>query len=141
MQEDRHGRHQRTPVDRRRRPEAGWRTLSTEDFGALVDAALETIPPALLDQLDNVEITVEETPAHLGFVDEVLLGVYQGIPRTERHPDAAWLPDRITVFRRPHELRSRSRAELADLVRETIVHEIAHHLGIDDDRLDELGWA
>ena len=51
------------------------------------------------------------------------------------------LPDRVTIFRRPLELRARSRRDLAALVRETVVHEIAHHFGIDDDRLDELGWG
>lgn len=141
MRADRHGRHGATPVDRRRRPSTGYRTRSRAAFEELVDSAIDTVPPELLEYLENVQITVEETPAHLGLADEVLLGLYQGVPRTERHPDAPLLPDRITVFRRPHELRCRSWDELRALVRTTIVHEIAHHLGIDDDRLDELGWS
>lgn len=141
MRDDRHGRHRRRPVDRRRRPDAGYRARSRADFDRLVDDALDSIPAELLASLDNVQITVEETPVDLGIDDEVLLGVYQGVPRTERGEVAGMLPDRITIFRRPHELRAATRADLVALVRETVVHEIAHHLGIEDDRLDELGWG
>lgn len=139
MQRDRHARHHDRPPDRRRHPWAGFRTRSRDAFERLVGDELDALPRELSDPLDNVQITVAETPADLG-LDEVLLGLYEGVPRTERALAGPALPDRITVFRRPHELRAGSRAGLAALVRETLVHEIAHHLGIDDDRLDELGW-
>ncbi len=142
--EDRHARLRRRPPDPRRRPSAGHRALSLASFDRLVDDAVRSLPPGLLGYLDNVEVTVEDVPPEDALEDGqevVLLGLYQGVPRTERDFDAPMLPDRITIFRRPHELRARSRADLAELVRETVVHEIAHHFGIDDDRLDDLGWA
>lgn len=103
----------------------------------MVDAALTTLPPFVLDHLENVAVVVEEVPPD----DEVLLGLYEGVPRTERDGWLPSLPDRITLFRRPLEARARTRAELAFLIAETLVHEVAHHVGIDDDRLDELGWG
>jgi hypothetical protein len=72
---------------------------------------------------------------------ELLLGLYQGVPLTERGAGYfGVLPDRIVLFRRPIEARARSDADLAELVREVVLHEVAHYFGIDDDRLDELGW-
>ncbi|MEX0831998.1 MAG: metallopeptidase family protein [Nitriliruptoraceae bacterium] len=117
--------------------------MSAARFDRLVDQALLSMPPPLLKLLDNVQITVEEVPpaASQTVDDEVLLGLYEGVPRTERDFGAPMLPDRITLFRRPLELRARSRRDLAALVRDTVIHEIAHHFGIDDDRLDELGWG
>ncbi len=90
-----------------------------------------------------MQITVDDVPPAdpLGEGDEILLGLYQGVPRTERGFGDAMLPDRITLYRRPLEARARSKHDLADLVRETVVHEVAHHFGIDDDHLDELGWG
>ncbi len=143
MSPDRHARHRVRDVDPRRRPSDGRRARDGARFERLVAEALRTLPPPLLDHLDNVQLTIEDVPPAdpVGSGDEILLGLYQGIPRTERGIDGGWLPDRITLFRRPLELRARSARDLAALVRETVIHEIAHHLGIDDDRLDELGWA
>lgn len=140
--EDRHGRHRRRDSDPRRRPPDGFRTSSRRRFERLVDDALDGLPRELLHYVENVAIVVEEVPPAdvLGEGDEILLGLYQGVPRTERFGDPPVLPDRITIYRRPIETRARDRNELADLVREVVVHEIAHHFGIDDDRLDELGW-
>jgi predicted Zn-dependent protease with MMP-like domain len=141
--DDRHARHRRTDADRRRRPIDGFRAGGLARFERLVDDAIASLPPDLLGYLDNVQVTVEAIPPAdpLGEGEELLLGLYQGIPRTERDLGAAALPDRITLFRRPLEARARNKAELAELVRETVVHELAHHFGIDDDRLDELGWG
>jgi predicted Zn-dependent protease with MMP-like domain len=142
--DDRHARHRRRPVDRRRRPTDGFRALSSASFDRLVTAAVASLPPGLLDYLDNVEITVADVPPADALEDGqevVLLGLYQGVPQTERPYGAPLLPDRITLFRRPLEQRAATRADLAEIVRETVVHEIAHHFGIDDDRLDELGWG
>lgn len=141
---DRHARLRRRPPDPRRRPSAGHRALSAASFDRLVDRAVTSLPGPLLDRLDNVEVTVEDVPPADALEDGrevVLLGLYQGVPRTERLWGEAMLPDRITIYRRPLELRAVDRADLADLVRETVVHEIAHHFGIDDDRLDEMGWG
>jgi predicted Zn-dependent protease with MMP-like domain len=122
--------------------------LSPRSFDRLVDRALASLPRGLLDYLDNVEVTVEDVAAEDVIQDlvtegepAVLLGLYQGIPQPERSHGAPALPDRITLFRRPIEMRATSRHELAEIVRETVVHELAHHFGIDDDRLDELGWG
>jgi predicted Zn-dependent protease with MMP-like domain len=128
---DRHARHRRPDADRRRRPVDGSRTSSPGRFGRLVDDALTSLPPALLDELDDVQVVVEDIPPALPDAeDEVLLGAFQS---------ASGL-DRITLFRRPLEARARNRVELTDLVRETIVRELADHRGIDEDRLGELGW-
>jgi predicted Zn-dependent protease with MMP-like domain len=142
---DRHARHQRSPVDPRRRPVDGFRPLRPGAFERMVEDALSSLPPDLLAYVDNVQIVIEDVPPPdaLGDgEDGILLGLYEGVPRTERSFDAPpVLPDRITLFRKPLEARCRSRSELALVVQETVVHEIAHHFGIDDDRLDELGWG
>ena len=121
----------------------GFRAGSLDRFERLVDDALSSLPPELLGYLDNVQLTVEDVPPAdpTGGGEQVLLGLYQGVPRTERELGAVFLPDRITLFRRPLEAQARNRQELAEAVRDTVVHEIAHHFGIDDDRLDELGWG
>ena len=142
--DDRHARWRRRLPDPRRRPDTGHRALSSASFDRLVDDALASLPAPLLAELDNIEVTVEDVPPADALEDGqevVLLGLYQGVPRTARGWGDPQLPDRVTIFRRPLELRARSRRDLAALVRETVVHEIAHHFGIDDDRLDELGWG
>jgi predicted Zn-dependent protease with MMP-like domain len=107
-----------------------------ERFEELVSEALDGIPPELSSLMDNVAVFVEESSD-----DEHLLGLYEGIPLTDRSSDyAGVLPDRITIFRREICAICRTEQEVADQVRQTVVHEIAHHFGIDDDRLTELGW-
>ncbi|MEX2324720.1 MAG: metallopeptidase family protein [Nitriliruptoraceae bacterium] len=140
---DRHGRRRRTPVDGSRRPFDGYRARSGTSFERVVAAAMASLPDEVITELDNLHIAVAEVPPEdVSDSDNgVLLGLYEGVPRTDRDFDAPLLPDQITIFRRPLEIRSRSRAELADNVRDTGVHDIAHHFGIDDDRLDDLGWA
>ncbi len=134
---DRHARHRRSPDDPRRHPGQGWRAGSAARFDRLVGDALGELPPFILGHLENVAIVVEDVPPG----DEVLLGLYEGVPRTERDGWAPPLPDRITLYRRPLEARSRTKEELMLIIAETLVHEIAHPVGIDDDRLDELGWG
>ena len=144
VRDERHARRRRADVDRRRRPVDGFRATDRRRFERLVEDALAELPESLLEHLDNVQLTVEDVPPPdpVGTgSDEILLGLYQGVPKTERGWGDAALPDRITLFRRPLEARATSKAELAELVRETVVHEVAHHFGIDDDRLDELGWG
>jgi len=97
--------------------------------------------------LDNVDVVVEDWPtgAQLDREDdtrETLFGLYEGIPLTERGGGYSMvLPDKITIFRLPLERAFRSRMELIRQVRITVVHELGHHLGMDEDRLAELGWA
>ncbi|MBW3658176.1 MAG: metallopeptidase family protein [Actinobacteria bacterium] len=141
--DDRHGRSRRSPVDPRRRPVDGFRPLRAGAFERMVEDALSSLPPELLAYVDNVQIVIEDVPPAdvVDGEDVILLGLYEGVPRTERGWDATLLPDRITLYRKPLEARARSRAELDVIVQDTVVHEIAHHFGIDDDRLDELGWG
>ncbi|CUU55229.1 hypothetical protein CcI49_09950 [Frankia sp. CcI49] len=113
-------------------------TISPERFEALVVAALDSLPPELGRQMRNVAVLVEdESPEGPG-----LLGRYEGVPLTER---GDWysgvLPDRITIYRMPICAMSDSEDEVVREVRITVVHEIAHHFGIDDARLHELGWG
>jgi len=140
---DRHARHRRADSDPRRRPVDGFRASSRERFERLVGNAVDSLPPQLLSYLDNVQITIEDVPPPdpVGEGEEILLGLYEGVPRTERDFGDGLLPDRITLYRRPLEARARNHHELAEVVRDTVVHEIAHHFGIDDDHLDELGWG
>jgi len=109
-----------------------------ERFEELVADALDSIPPELGRLMDNVAVVVKE-----GGPGTRLLGRYDGIPLTERDASYAGmvLPDRITLFRRPILAMCRDDDEVIEQVRITVIHEVAHHFGIDDDRLDELGWA
>ncbi len=114
--------------------------MSREDFEDAVRDALDQIPGELAAQMDNVVVLVEDDPP--GDEPE-LLGVYDGVPLTERGEfwAAGALPDRITIFRRPTLAMCDDRDEVVDEVAVTVVHEIAHHFGIDDARLHELGWS
>jgi len=114
-------------------------------FERLVDRALEGIPSPFRESLSEVAIVVEDEPSTEQLVengldaDETLYGLYEGVPRTEWAADWAISPNRITLFRLPLEDDYPDSRELEAEVRRTVVHELAHHLGIDDDRLDELG--
>ena len=113
--------------------------MSRARFEELVTAALDDVPAELSAVVDNCVVLVEDDPPA---DDPHLLGVYDGTPLTER--DTAYsmtLPDRITIFRHPILAMCESEEEAADEVRITVVHEIAHHFGIDDERLHELGWG
>jgi len=106
---------------------------------------MESLPDEFWNELDNVVVIVEPRPTReqmdsngLG-PGETLFGLYEGVPLTERGSNAQLLPDRITIFQRPLEQHCATEEELIDEVRDTVVHEVAHFFGIDDDRLDELG--
>jgi predicted Zn-dependent protease with MMP-like domain len=124
-----------TPVDK-----------ETLDFYDLVERALEGMPPELSALLENVAIVVDEwpdysTPLVADDPEDTLYGLYEGVPLTER----GWgysgvLPDKITIFRGPLE-RDFEPDELEKQVRITVVHEIAHYFGFDEDRLEELGYG
>ena len=116
----------------------GGMDLDRADFDALVDRALDEIPDEIARLVHNVVVLVEDDPPD---DDPDLLGVYDGVSLTERGTDHTGLPDRITIFRRPLLDMCRDSDELVREVRITVVHEIAHHFGIDDDRLHELGYG
>jgi predicted Zn-dependent protease with MMP-like domain len=108
-------------------------------FDDVVRRAVEGLPPELRRAMSNVEIVVEDENAE----DPDLLGLYTGIPLTERDSGyAGVLPDKIEIYRLPLEEEfGHDQALLEEEIRITVVHELAHHFGIDDDRLDELGWS
>src|ERR1700712_3048608 len=112
--------------------------LGRAAFEELVEQALDEIPDQLAALVRNVVVLVEDEPPS-GEPD--LLGVYDGVSLTERGADHTGLPDRITIFRRPLLQLCEDADELVREVRITVVHEIAHHFGIDDDRLHELGYG
>jgi predicted Zn-dependent protease with MMP-like domain len=113
--------------------------MGRERFEELVSEALDLVPEQLARLIDNCVVLVEDdAPAD----DPELLGLYDGIPITER--DSSYVmavPDRITIFRNPTLAMCESEDEVVEEVGITVVHEIAHHFGIDDDRLHELGYA
>lgn len=112
--------------------------VGVEEFEELVADALDGIPRQLATLIDNVAIFVEDEPDP---PDPGLLGRYEGIPLTERGQwYAGVLPDRITIYRLPILRICRSRQDVADQVRLTVVHEIAHHFGIGDGTLHRLGY-
>ncbi len=113
--------------------------MSRERFEELVGEALDEVPEELLGLMNNVVILVEDDPPP-GEVD--LLGLYEGYALTERGWDyAGVLPDRIFIYRRPILRICDNDEDVIDEVAVTVVHEIAHHFGIDDRRLHELGWG
>lgn len=116
-----------------------------EQFERLVADALDSIPPELGEAMDNVAVVVEEWPtaAQLAGHAGTLLGLYEGVPLTRRGPVSysGVSPDRIIVFRGPLCSLAADEDDLRESVRTTVLHEVAHYFGIDDDRLEELGWA
>jgi len=110
---------------------------SEDEFERMVADALDALPAELGDAMENVAIVVDDWP------EVPLLGLYRGVPLTERGPIgySGVMPDLITIYRGPLCARARDAADLAAQVRVTVLHEIGHHFGIDDDRLEELGWA
>lgn len=113
--------------------------MSRAAFEEVVGEALDEVPEELLEMLENVVFLVEDESPNPG---EELLGLYEGVPRTERSEwGGAVLPDRITIYRLPTLRMCRSVEEVREEVAITVVHEIAHHYGISEQRLHELGWG
>ncbi|MEN8041599.1 MAG: metallopeptidase family protein [Actinomycetota bacterium] len=115
--------------------------LST--FEAVVQSVLHNLPEWVTNEMENVAIVVEHRATRDQDPDQAgLLGLYEGIPLSERGFDYFGVsPDRITIFYEPHIGLGLSDPDLRSEIRTTVLHEVAHHLGIDDDRLDELGWS
>jgi predicted Zn-dependent protease with MMP-like domain len=112
--------------------------MDPQRFDELVSDALDLIPPELADAMDNVVVLVADRHEE----DDDLLGLYEGVALTERDSDySGALPDTITIYRGALLDFCESDEDVVEQVAITVIHEIAHHFGIDDDRLDELGWA
>jgi predicted Zn-dependent protease with MMP-like domain len=120
--------------------------FTPEEFEQLVVQALDDLPEFFKEKLQNVEVVVADWPtrAELQAVGlkpgQLLFGLYQGIPQTKRTSHYGLvLPDKITIYRLPIEQICRTREQIIRQVQRTVKHELAHHFGIDDDRLRELG--
>jgi predicted Zn-dependent protease with MMP-like domain len=121
--------------------------ITAEEFENLVAVALDGLPEPFASKLDNVQVVVsdEPTPDELARArvpaGSTLYGLYQGIPQTQRNSAYTFvLPDKITIYRGPLVRASRDADDARRQVRTVVIHEIAHHFGISDERLDELGW-
>lgn len=126
----------------------GSMNFSTAEFKQLIKQAVAEIPPELAGYLSNVSIDVEPMPDErtcrsLDLRDPAeLMGLYQGTPLTERSVEqSAHLPDRIIIYQRNIERIARTQREIVEQVRMTVLHEIGHHFGLDEDQLDGLGYA
>ena len=120
--------------------------MDAETFENLVNKAVEGLPAEFAERLDNVAIVVEDTPTRAQLrrsqagPGNTLLGLYEGVPHTKRNSNYGMvLPDKITIFQKPIEASCKNEAELITLIRKVVLHEIAHHFGISDARLEELG--
>jgi len=120
--------------------------ITHTEFEQLVAEALDSLPPDIARYLDNVEVVVASWPSPRQLrtsgtpPGQMLLGLYEGVPLTQRgsHYNLT-LPDKITLFRGPILAICRTRAEAVQAVRHTVIHELAHHFGISDERLHQLG--
>jgi predicted Zn-dependent protease with MMP-like domain len=121
--------------------------VDREDFERLVEEALDSLPDEFLEAMENVYVQVEEWPSReeLAVVGldprdrYSLLGLYHGVPLTNRGTSYVALPDRISIYQRPIEAAAGPDDDaIRAQVQRTVIHEIAHHYGIDDDRLEEL---
>ena len=119
-----------------------------EYFERLVARAIDELPPDIREQLSNVEVVVNDRPTLRQLKSAglrppaTLLGLYEGIPLTERTSSYGMvLPDKITIFRFPIERESSTADDVVHLVQTTVVHEFAHHFGIGDEQLDAWGWS
>jgi len=117
--------------------------VSPEEFEALVQKALESLPEEFAELLDNVAVMVEESPsdddlAEVGMSPDErdeLFGLYQGVSLLERDSFYSSLPDRVVVFRRPILVNCRSRREAVREIRDTVIHELGHYFGMDEDQM------
>jgi predicted Zn-dependent protease with MMP-like domain len=121
--------------------------VGRQEFRDLVADALDSIPERLGRRMENIAVTVAQWPTTRqigpGPPGRTLLGLYEGVDLTKRSPLSygGTMPDRITIFQGPISALAHDRDHLVEMVRTTVIHEVAHHFGISDARLSELGWA
>ena len=133
------------PKRRRGARSAPARLTRHRPFDELVSRAISRVPMPFAEALNEVAVVIDDDLTDRQrlnndvAVDEVLYGLYEGVPRTEWGADSVTIPNMITLFRLPLEADFPDPDDLADEVWITLIHELAHHLGIDDDRLHELG--
>jgi predicted Zn-dependent protease with MMP-like domain len=120
--------------------------MDTQQFEQLVARAIENMPEEIRERLENIDIIVEDEPSREQLRrsglsrKETLLGLYEGVPLTNRtHGYSYVMPDKITIFQRPIEASCRNEVQITTRIQQVVRHEIAHHFGINDDRLEELG--
>ena len=120
--------------------------MNRNTFEHLVAEALNTLPKLFQEKLDNVEVVVEEWPdqetmRRAGVRHPTqLLGIYHGVPQTKRTRNYGLvLPDKISIYQRPIEMRCRTMTQVRAMIHRTLRHEIAHHFGLSDERLREIG--
>lgn len=117
--------------------------MKQSEFEAVVRGAMDGLPEWVRNALDNIEVLVIDDPDEDQDPEgQGLLGLYTGLPLTERGVDyAGELPDVIYIFRRPHLALGLPPDELRNEIARTLIHEIAHYFGIDDEHLDDIGWG
>jgi len=117
--------------------------MNESEFEAVIAETLAALPEWVREAMHNVSVLVEEVANEdLDPEGEGLLGLYTGVPLTERESDnAGELPDVIYVFRKPHLELGLASVALREEIAKTLIHEIAHYFGIDDDHLDDIGWG
>jgi predicted Zn-dependent protease with MMP-like domain len=120
--------------------------MDSQQFDKLVARAIDSLPAEFRERLENVDIVVADMPTRAqmknlkGKRGEMLLGLYEGVPLTERTLGYGFVaPDKITIFQKPIETVCRNDAQVVSEIQRVVRHEIAHHFGISDDRLEELG--
>jgi len=116
-------------------------------FERIVEEELDELPQRYVERLENVHIIIEDEPSRetlreMGFDPrrDTLFGLYEGVPLGERSLDGVFLPDRITLFYRPLVRSFRTQQRIRREIRKTIVHEIAHHFGMEDEEIEDLGY-
>ncbi len=119
--------------------------MDSQKFERLVGEAIEKLPEVFKERLENIDIVVADLPTREQLrptkdKNETLLGLYEGVPLTERTDNYSFvMPDKITIFQRSIESMCRNESQVIDEIERVVRHEIAHHFGISDDRLEELG--
>ena len=120
--------------------------MDNQRFEKLVGEAIEKLPDTFQERLENIDVVVADTPTRAQLKTlrekkgETLLGLYEGVPLTERtHDYGLVVPDKITIFQKSIEAMCRNDAQIIAEIQRVVRHEIAHHFGISDDRLEELG--
>jgi predicted Zn-dependent protease with MMP-like domain len=116
-------------------------SMNRRRFEHVVDRVLDSLPHWVIERIDNLVVVVEDRPTHEQDPDGQLLGIYEGTSLLDRSADY-WgvLPDQITIFRLPHLELDLDEGELESEIRRTVLHEMAHYLGIEESRLHEIGY-